>query len=132
MSGFGGNAEAIKRFLHRLHVDLDALRDGTEIMVIELLTFGRRGAEQCPAGQQQIGAHVGEVYVDQEIFLFGTAAGVRRRHLTLLDRDSTLVPASFMAALERIGGTFLSKASPVHETKTEGMHRVAPLAVSRM
>ena len=44
----------------------------------------------------------------------------------------TLVAALFMAAFDRNNGVFLSRASPVQETKTVGIQRVEPLSVSIM
>ena len=45
-------------------------------------------------------------------------------------RLSSLWACLFTAAIERSRGVFLSRASPVHETKTVGIQRVTPLGVS--
>ena len=50
----------------------------------------------------------------------------------LPNNDNTRVAALFIAAFERSKGVFLSKASPVHDTKTVGIHKVAPLSVFTM
>ena len=66
--------------LEQLAVDLDhegqhPLRDGAEVVIIELLALGRLGAEQGPAGAHQVRAGVVEVLVDQEVLLLRTGEG---------------------------------------------------------
>ncbi len=51
------------------HARQHALGDGAEVLVFQLLALGRHGAEQRPAGIDQVGAQVVEVLVDQEVFL---------------------------------------------------------------
>ncbi|SLA13335.1 Uncharacterised protein [Mycobacteroides abscessus subsp. abscessus] len=45
---------------------------------------------------------------------------------------STRIACLLMACWLRSSGTFLSRASPVHEMKIVGMHSVLPLGFSRM
>ena len=66
--------------LEELALDLDheredALGDGAEVVVLELLALGRLGAEERAAGVQQVGARVEEVLVDQEVLLLGAGVG---------------------------------------------------------
>ena len=47
------------------------------------------------------------------------------------NRANTRFACSSMALMERSSGVLLSRASPVHDTNTVGMHSVLPLVVSR-
>ena len=105
-----------------LHEDLDALGDGTEVVVVELLRLGRRLAEQRAAGEQQVGARGGEGCVDQEVLLLGTAARVHgARCPCRRARVSTRLAALFMAAMERSSGRLLVErlAGPGHEHRRD-------------
>ena len=59
----------------------NALLDGAEILVFQLLAFWGGGAYQCPAGKLQIGSEPVVRFVNKEILLF-RAAG--REHLARL------------------------------------------------
>jgi hypothetical protein len=62
------------RFAFR-HEGEDALGDGSEVLIFELLALRRTGAEQGAAGVEQVRAREIEVAVDQEVFLLGPAGG---------------------------------------------------------
>ena len=68
----GGDAETPEFFLDFGHEVEDASADGTKVMIFELLVFGWWGAEECAARLQEIGPLHIEMFVDQEVFLFGT------------------------------------------------------------
>ncbi len=57
------------------HAGDDALGDGAEVLVLQLLALGRRGAEEGAAGVDQVGPRVVEVLVDQEVFLLRADGG---------------------------------------------------------
>ena len=81
MAGLGRDAEPVELVLHVLHEHLHPLRDGPEVVVVKLLTLGRRSAEEGAAGQQQIGPQGGVAGIDQEVLLLSAAAGVHRGDL---------------------------------------------------
>ncbi len=70
---FGGNAQLVQLILEILHEHLHARGNRTEVMIVKLLSLRRRRAEQRAARQQQVGAHIGEQRVDQEVLLLRTA-----------------------------------------------------------
>ena len=81
VAGLGRDAEAPQLAVEIHHEREDPLADRAEVLVLELLALGRRGAEQGPAGQEQVGPLLGEPAVDEEVLLLGTdvredAAGV--------------------------------------------------------
>ena len=53
-----------------LHECLNALRNGSEVMVVHLLVFSRAVAHECTSGKHQVGACCVEVRVYEEILLF--------------------------------------------------------------
>ena len=57
------------------HAREHAVRDGAEVLVFELLTLRRLGAEQGATAGVEVGTEVEETRVDQEVFLLGTAGG---------------------------------------------------------
>ena len=81
--GLGGDPEAVQLVLELLHEHLDASGDRAEVVVVELLTLRRRCTEQRASREQQVGAAVGEIGIDQEVLLLGPAAGVQRLDLSL-------------------------------------------------
>ena len=81
--GLGGDAELEQLVFEGLHEDLDAPGDGPEVVIVELLALGRRRAEERASGEEQVGAAVGEVRVDQEVLLLGATARVQWRNLGL-------------------------------------------------
>ena len=72
VAGLGRDAEAPQLAVEIHHEREDPLPDRAEVLVLELLALGRRGTEQRPAGQQQVGPLLGEPAVDQEVLLLGT------------------------------------------------------------
>ena len=81
VASLGGNAQAVELLLHVLHEHLHALGDGAEVVVVELLALGGRGAKQGAAREEQVWAQGDEGVVDQEILLLGAAAGVHRSNV---------------------------------------------------
>ena len=73
MPGLGGDAELEQLTLGVHHEAEHPLGDGAEVVVVELLTLGRLGAEQRATGVDQVGTGQEEVPVDQEVLLLGTA-----------------------------------------------------------
>ncbi len=71
--GLGGNTELEQLALGVHHEAEDALRDSTEVVVVELLAFGRLRAEQCATGVDQVRPREEEVPIDQEVLLLRTA-----------------------------------------------------------
>ena len=69
MPGLRRNAELEQLPLAIHHEAEDALRDGTEVVVVEFLALRRLGAEQRATGAHQVGAGQEEVPVDQEVLL---------------------------------------------------------------
>ena len=76
--GFGGNSHLPELLVDLLHISRDPLADGSEVMVVQLLTLGRHGAEQGTPGIDQIFAFQIFFTVDQEVLLFRPDG---RRHL---------------------------------------------------
>ena len=71
--GLGRDAELEQLALGVHHEAEHPLRDGAEVVVVELLALRRLGAEQRAAGVDQVGAGQEEVPVDQEVLLLGAA-----------------------------------------------------------
>ena len=71
VAGLGRDAEPPQLAVEIHHERQDPLADRAEVLVLELLALGRRGTEQGPAGQQQVGAVLGEPAVDEEVLLLG-------------------------------------------------------------
>ena len=86
VAGLGWDAEPVELVLHVLHEHLHPLRDGPEVVVVELLTLGRRSAEEGATGQQQIGPQGVVAGIDQEVLLLGAAAGVHRGDLLFAEQ----------------------------------------------
>ena len=77
--GLDRHAQLVKLGLGLEHAGQDALRDGAEVMVLHLLALGRLGAEERPAGVDQVGPGEVEVLVDQEVLLLGPGRAVDAR-----------------------------------------------------
>ena len=123
----GRNSE-LEQFSFALeHEGEQPLGNGGEIIILELLSFRWRRSEQRSAGRQQVRPREKEMLVDQEILLLG--AGVRDHRSRILVTESFRMRL-FRACSERSSGVFLSSASPVHDTKAVGIHRVMPLGFS--
>ena len=52
--GLSGNAKLPELLVDCLHVSTDALTDGAEVVVVQLLALRRHGTEQGAAGVDQI------------------------------------------------------------------------------
>ena len=71
----GKNTKLPQLFVQLFHVGSNSGLDGAEIVVIQLLTLGRFGAEQGSAGKDQVLTLVIHGFVDEEILLFRTDRG---------------------------------------------------------
>ena len=71
----GGNAEAPEVAVQIHHEREHAFADRSEVLVLQLLALGRRGAEERAAGQDDVGAQFSQATVDQEILLLGSDVG---------------------------------------------------------
>ena len=69
VAGLGGDAEAPQLAVEIHHEREDPLADRAEVLVLQLLALGRRGAEQRASGEQQVGALLREPPVDEEVLL---------------------------------------------------------------
>ena len=74
----GRNAELEELLLDRDHEPDDALGDGAEVVVLELLALGRHRAEERAPREHEVGPGVVEAAVDEEVLLLGAA--VRHDH----------------------------------------------------
>ena len=66
---FQGDSELVPRYLEVSHKGGDSRRDGSEIMVSELLILGGIMAHEGPSRNHQIGPGRIETLVDKEVFL---------------------------------------------------------------
>ena len=69
------HADLVQFALHLRHERHHALGNRAEILIFELLTFGRPRAEERSSGVDEIGPGQIEIAVDQEILLLGPARG---------------------------------------------------------
>ena len=118
------------RFVHERH---HAVRDRPEVLIFELLALGRLGAEERPAGVDEVGTRQVEVAIDQEVFLLGTAGrddalGVRAEQLEHADG---LLRQGFHRAEER--RLLVERlAGPAHERRRDDeRHRAAAVEQPR-
>ena len=83
------HADLIELRFHVRHERHRPVGDRAEVLILELLALRRLGAEQRPAGVDEIGTRQVEVAIDQEVFLLGTAG----RHDALGCRSEQLQDA---------------------------------------
>ena len=74
--GFGKHAKAPQFFVHLRHKFADAGFEGSEIMILQLLPFGRRRAEQRAPGIKQILAAAKKLRVGDKILLLSADGGL--------------------------------------------------------
>jgi hypothetical protein len=67
------DADLVQLALDVVHERQDALGNGAEVLILELLPLRRACAEERPAGVDEIGPVEIEVAVDQEVLLLGAA-----------------------------------------------------------
>ena len=79
MAGLRRDAELEQLLLDVDHVRQHAVGDGTEVVILELLTARRLGAEQRALRVQQVGTRHVELAIDQEVLLLGARV---RHHAT--------------------------------------------------
>ena len=76
VSGLCGNAQAPQLLVEFAHIRGDSRLDGSEIVVLEVLSFRRTRAEKRSAGKAKILSFFEILFRDQEIFLFGAHGGI--------------------------------------------------------
>ena len=84
--GLGENAELPELLVQILHVGGDAGFDGTEVVILQLLTLGRLGAEERSAAELEVNTLLIQLLVDQKILLFGSHGGGDSRHVGLAEQ----------------------------------------------
>ncbi len=97
------DADLVELALHFHHERKDALGDGAEVLVLELLALGRLGAEECPTGIDEVWALEVELPIDEEVLLLRAAGrddALRLRAEELEDADR-LLRERFHRAQER-------------------------------
>ena len=73
---FHGHTQAVEFFFRIHHEGQHALRNRSEVVVFQFLTFRWLGADQGAVGLHQIRTRVEEFLIDQEVLLFATHGGV--------------------------------------------------------
>ena len=73
--GLGRDADLPEFLVHLDHEGRDTLGDLSEIVILELLSLGRKGAEHGPSGQHEVLSGGEILFVDEEVFLLGTDRG---------------------------------------------------------
>ena len=68
------------------HESQHPLRNRAEIVVFEFLSLRRLGAEQRPAGGQQVGPGEEKMPIDQEVFLLGAGGGDNLRAVGMAEQ----------------------------------------------
>ena len=87
------DADLVELALDFHHEGEDALGNRAEVLILELLALRRLGAEERPAGVDEVGPLKVELPIDQEVFLLGTAGrddALRLRAEELQDADRLL------------------------------------------
>ena len=86
---FGQDTQLPQLSVQLLHEGGDTGLDGAKVVIVQLLPLGGLGAEQGPAGIDQVLALLIQSLVDQEIFLLWTTEGVTRLTSSLPNSFST-------------------------------------------
>src|SRR5699024_8678993 len=68
--GFSSNAQLPQFLIYMLHIRRNSLTDGSQIMIIHLLTFGSHSSNKSPSGKYQIFSFAEFFFADQKILLF--------------------------------------------------------------
>ena len=76
MAGLNRDAQLVAFNFQFLHKGCDARRNGTEIVVFELLVFSRGVSHQSTARQAEVGTGIVEGQVDEEVFLLPAEVGI--------------------------------------------------------
>ena len=80
VAGLDGDAQLEGLGLEVAHEGMHAVRDGTEVMVLQLLTLGRSMAEERPPGHHDVRPGVVKGLVNEEVLLFPTQRGHHFAH----------------------------------------------------
>ena len=76
VTGLAGDAKGKSLDFQVLHKGLNALRDGSEVVVVHLLVLGRVVTHKGTAGKHQVGTREVESFVYEEVFLLPTQVGL--------------------------------------------------------
>ena len=91
--GLDRHADLVQLALDVHHERQDAVGDGPEVLILELLALGGLGAEERPAGVDEVRPVEVELPVDQEVLLLGPQVvndALRLRAEQLQDADGLL------------------------------------------
>ena len=86
MTGGDRNTELVRLFADFDHEVEHPFLDGTEILILKLLSFRRRCAGKRTAGQNKVATDTVVRFVDQKIFLLGTAGRVDAFHVFMTEK----------------------------------------------
>ena len=127
------HADLVQLGLDLVHAREHALGNRAEVLVLHLLALRRLGAEQRPAGVDQIRTREIEVAIDQEVFLLGTARrddALGRRAEQLQDAHRLLRERFHRAEQRRLLVERLAR--PAHERgRNDERRAVLPLTSSQ-
>ena len=98
--GLGGNAHRPQLVVELAHEGRDLLLDGAEVVVFHLLALGGHGAEDRAAGEDEVGALLIQLAIDEEVLLLG--ADGRRDARRVLDAEGVQNAESLL--VERLDG----------------------------
>ncbi len=134
VAGLGRDSQLEQLPLGVEHEGQDPLGDGAEVVVVELLALGRPwprtacGPQLSRSGRERKKLRSIRKYSCSAPGEGHHGVGVARGRRARSTRSACLA----IACWERSSGVLWSRASPVMETKTVGMHRVLPFGFSRM
>src|SRR5947207_1079600 len=75
VAGAQRDAQLIGFLLEVLHEGKDTFRNGTEIMILELLSLRGRMADECTATHHDIRTGIGQGFIYDEVFLLPAEGG---------------------------------------------------------
>jgi hypothetical protein len=127
--GLHRHAQAIELPLGFGHEGEHPRRDGAEVVVLQLLPFGRLRAEERALAGQQVGPLIEELTVHQEVFLLRPHRGDDSGD-SLVGAEHFENPKRLLGERldERSSGILVSSASPVQRDEAVGMQRVTLLS----
>src|SRR5260221_2926806 len=100
MTGAQGNAQFIRLVFVIAHEGINSFRDAAEVVVFQLLAFGRSMTEYCPSAHHEVRTGVEQAFVYYEILLF-PAEGCRYFAYVLI-KIMANVNSSFIQGRQRL------------------------------